>query len=342
LKLLNGIILGLLLGPSLAWAQATPVLPGADRVRLAEAIRLSDALGSRVWAGWQKSPIPVLLVTPETEFLTGHPRPGPEFASLGPDSLLGQEVGYRKRVFSTNFLATFPAVGGVPTIVVGQAENTEAQTSSRWVVSLLHEHFHQLQDGQPGYFAGVNALGLARGDTTGMWMLNYPFPYGSPPVSHQFSRMCGALREALQNRGYPSFRMKYTAFVKARARLLAQVGPEDRKYFEFQEWQEGIARYTEYRIAELAAAEFEPSPSYRALADYTPFKMVAKSLMDIVQDDLATIQLGEARRVAFYSLGVAEGLVLDEANPTWKEKYFRPMFSLGSSFRQVPQQRRAK
>jgi len=40
----------------------------------------------------------------------------------------------------------------------------------------MHEHFHQLQNGQPRYFQAVQDLGLSHGDNTGMWMLNYPFP----------------------------------------------------------------------------------------------------------------------------------------------------------------------
>jgi len=65
----------------------------------------------------------------------------------------------------------------ISTIVVGQAENTSAKTSSSWVITVLHEHFHQLQDSQPNFYSDVNALNLARGDQTGMWMLNYAFPY---------------------------------------------------------------------------------------------------------------------------------------------------------------------
>ena len=156
-------------------------LPAADRVRLAEAFRLAAAVGDRVWPGWSEAPFAVLLVTPEREFLLCHSRPSADFSRVGYDSLLGTEVFVRPRVFPTTFLATVPAVGGVPTIVVGQPANT-GQASTRWVLTVLHEHFHQLQYSRPGYDAGVAALGLARGDSTGMWMLNYAFPYESAAV----------------------------------------------------------------------------------------------------------------------------------------------------------------
>ncbi len=125
------------------FAQNKPLIPGADRIRLAEAFKLAESVGNRIWKDWDKAPFAVLLVTPEYEFLIRHPAPSPDFAPLGYDSLLKSDVYYRKRTQPTSFLATFPAVKGsmVSTIVVGQAENTLAKTSTPWVVTLLHEHF---------------------------------------------------------------------------------------------------------------------------------------------------------------------------------------------------------
>jgi hypothetical protein len=125
-------------------------------------------------------------VTPDYEFLIRHPRPTDEFTFSEYDSLLRSNVYYRERVNQTNLLATFPAVGGLPTIVVGQAENTLAKRSTRWVITLLHEHFHQFQQSQPDYYPSVRELDLSRGDQSGMWMLNYSFPYDSTEISLQF------------------------------------------------------------------------------------------------------------------------------------------------------------
>src|SRR5215468_1876795 len=115
-------------------AQTQPSLSEVDRVRLAEAFRLGDKIGDQVWPGWDKAPFAVLLVTPDHEFLIRHPKPSDDFALAGEDALLKGKVWHRRRKHPTNFLATFPAVGGVSTAVIGQAQNTEAQTSSRWVI----------------------------------------------------------------------------------------------------------------------------------------------------------------------------------------------------------------
>src|SRR5947208_16112695 len=96
--------------------RAAPSLPNTDRIRIAEAFRLADALGNRVWPDWDKAPFAVLLVTPEHEFLIRHPKPSDDFTLTGEDAVLKHKVWFRQRKNPTNFLATFPAVGGVPTI----------------------------------------------------------------------------------------------------------------------------------------------------------------------------------------------------------------------------------
>src|SRR5690349_17228638 len=165
-----------------AQAQSTPNIPLNDRIRLAEAFKLGEALSDKIWKGWSKAPFAVLLVTPDYEFLVHHPKPSNDFQLIGHDTLLKSDVYFRKRVFQKDFLATFPAVGGVSTIVVGQAENTNAKTSTPWVVTVLHEHFHQLQDSYPNMNVEVESLNLAKGDKDGMWMLNYKFPYESTKI----------------------------------------------------------------------------------------------------------------------------------------------------------------
>ncbi len=137
-------------------AQEKPVIPDVDRTRLAEAFRIGERLGNGVWGDWDKAPFAVLLVTPAYEFLIRHPRPSADFNLVGNDPLLKGNVYFRKRTPPIHLLATFPAVGGVSTIVVGQAENTDKKTSTPWVITVLHEHFHQLQNSQPSYYAAVN------------------------------------------------------------------------------------------------------------------------------------------------------------------------------------------
>ena len=327
--------------PTRAVASDTlPVLPAADRVRLAEAFRLADAVGDRVWDGWSQAPFAILLVTADHEFLLRHPAPSSDFTRIGYDSLLATEVFVRSRVFPPNLLAAFPAVGNVPTIVIGQPANTN-QTSTRWVLTLLHEHFHQLQSAQPDYYRGVAALNLARGDTTGMWMLNYPFPYDSAAVQARFVAWTRALGTALARAptaksGDSLVRDPMVQQVsETRRQLSATLSADDDRYLAFQMWQEGVARYTELQVARFAASsEYSPGEAFRALPDYSEYAVAAAAIEQNIRAGLSNVDLSRSKRVAFYAAGAATALLLDAAVPGWRTQYFAQKFSLDPLMRE--------
>ena len=306
-------------------ASAIPGIPHADRVRLGEAYTIAERIGDQVWPGWSSAPFATLLVTPEHEYLVRHPRPPREFRLVGYDSLLKSAVLARPRTLALDLLATYPAVAGVPTIVVGQPGAT-GKSSTGWVLTILHEHFHQLQTSRPGYYAGVEALGLSRGDQTGMWMLNYPFPYDSVPVQALLSTWTRELRGALESGTVDATRARAAA--AAASRLREMLSPDDYRYLAFQMWQEGVARYTELAVARLAAARHTPGDDFRALPDYTPFAAAADALEQGIMNGLGAQELARDRRVVFYALGAATALLLDRSAIDWRRRYLDEPFSL--------------
>jgi hypothetical protein len=272
-------------------------------------------------------------VTPENEFLIRHPQPSKDFTLIGYDSLLKSDVYFRKRTQPIHFLATFPAVGGISTIVIGQAENTYKKTTTPWVVTVLHEHFHQLQDSQPDFYKEVEALNLSRGDQTGMWMLNFAFPYADEKVGSGFSALSKLLAETLQTKNKTDFSEKLAEYLKARREFQQILSADDYKYFSFQIWKEGIARYTEWRIADLAARNFKPDKKFLALKDYKPFKKIADEILnDEIMASLPGLDLERSERIVFYPFGAAEGLLLDRANPKWQKHYLNEKFFVEKYF----------
>jgi hypothetical protein len=332
LRNISVLVLVLLLAPYVTYGQGQPQLSTTDRVRLAEAFRLGDNLGNQLWAGWNTAPFAVLLVTPEHEFLIRHPKPSSDFVLVNYDPLLKSKVYYRQRTQPQNLLATFPLVGGIPTIVIGQAENTAKETSTPWVVTMLHEHFHQLQYSRPGYYDEVNALGLTRGDQSGMWMLNYPFPYDWHEMQELFSHLGYSLANVLQAKSRSDFSAGLSTYLKQRREVENILSPDDYRYLSFQMWQEGISRYTEYRIAKLAAESERPSKAFRMLKDYRRFGEVAEDIRVGILSELTSVKLAESKRVIFYSLGAGEGLLLDRVNPRWRQRYFVDKFYLDKYF----------
>ena len=302
-----------------AHSATCPPLSNTHRVALAEAFRIERLLGDSVWPGFSQVPFIVLLVSGESEYLINHPSPPAEFAALDHSTALGT-VMCRPRQFAPDLLATFPAVGGKSTVVVGTPEATRTSPTA-WVITLLHEHFHQLQNSQPSYYAAVDSLGLSGGDRTGMWMLNYPFPYDSAPVIAAFDRVAAATRAALDGG-----RSSLAGYETARAALRSALSTADERYLELQLWQEGIARYTEYQVALLASSRYAPAPEFTRLTGYRPFREVADSLKSGIMSGVLRPNLREHHRVSFYSLGAAIGLLLDTDEPMWRSRYFARPF----------------
>jgi hypothetical protein len=305
----------------------TPVqqLAPDDAIRVHEFYRLAARIQDQVWANWDTVPAPLILVTENTEFLTHYPNPPKEFTKIGED------LYSRPRQFPTRLLATFPAFGPAAVIVIGEPKNTEAKTSTPWLITLMHEHFHQLQDAQPDYYKGVEALGLSHGDGSGMWMLNYPFPYQKPELVEEFGQLRDLLLATVREKDDKAFVKMAQHYCAERKKFLARLSPDDHKYFSFQLWQEGIARYTQIMAAE-AAASYQPTEEYAALTDYESFAAYASRARKDTLDELKDADLGKWKRTVFYSFGGAEGLLLDRLNPKWKSDYFQHMFSTDSYF----------
>ena len=299
-------------------------LSAEDAVRIREFYRLASQIQDQIWPNWSKTPAPLLLVTPEMEFLT-HASPARDFANIG-DGLYA-----RPRQFPTDFQATFPAFGPPSVIIIGEPKNTLSKTSTPWLITLMHEHFHQLQNAQPGYADAVGALGLSRGDDTGMWMLNYPFPYEDLTVRQAFARLRDLLLRAVMEDDKEKLAGLADRYVHERKQFFARLSPDDHKYFSFQLWQEGIARYTQIKAAE-AAAHYQPTEEYTALSDYEPFAVYANEARTETLSELKRIDLAKAKRTVVYSFGAAEGLLLDRVNPKWKDEYFRHLVSTDTFF----------
>ncbi|MCU0440086.1 MAG: hypothetical protein MUC49_19535 [Raineya sp.] len=312
------------------YGQNAPQMRYEDKIRIREAINISQQVGDKIWKGINDVPFVVLLVTDSVEFLINHPYPSDEFKLSENDKILNSKVLYRKRQFSNKFLATFPAVNGVNCIVVGTPENTN-KNSTDWVITLLHEHFHQYQFTSKNYYDEVNKLDLSGGDETGMWQLNYSFPYDNSKIIEQFNQYTSALFKAVTNIEKKSFNKDFKNYLKQRARFKDLLKPSDYRYFSFQIWQEGLARHTEYKFIK-ALDNYIPTPEITQLKDFTNFKDLKNKFYISELKSMTTSKLEIEKRVSFYAIGFAEGILLDKQNPKWQEKYLTNKFYIEHYF----------
>jgi hypothetical protein len=295
-----------------------------DVLRIAEAYRLTEAVQDSVWpGGWGATPFPLLLVTEQREFLVAFPRTPSGFQEGQYLARLRTRILERPRQLQPNLLATFPAFGPPSVIVVGQPEAT-GKNSATWVLTILHERFHQFQTADSAYYLAVQRLDLSGGDQTGMWMLNYPFPYHSTVVVERFSALSRNLARLLDQ----SSASERRAFWESYVAFLADLSERDRRYLSFQVWQEGIARYVELRTAELAARRYDPTPEFEALPDFQAFADIALQMRAAILHELANPELAGRQRVSFYAFGAGLALLLDEDVPNWKSRYLNEKFAV--------------
>lgn len=331
MKKISFLILIVLTGFSASFGQTTPKMRYEDKIRIREAINISEQVGDKIWKGINEVPFVVLLVTDSIEFLINHPYPSDDFKLSENDTILKTKIFYRPRQFPNWYLATFPAVNGVNCIVVGTPENTN-KNSTDWTITLLHEHFHQYEYTYHDYYKSVDQLDLSGGDQTGMWQLNYAFPYDSVIVVDQYKKYVASLFKALSNIDKKSFRKDFKNYSTERNKFKNLLKPADYRYFSFQVWQEGIARYTEYKFLE-ALDNYQPSIEMTRLNDFVSFTKYKDEFSTREKNSLVNAKLDVDKRVCFYAIGFSEGLLLDKLNPTWHDKFLTDKFYIENYFK---------
>ena len=85
------------------------------------------------------------------------------------------------------------------------------------------------------------------------------------------------------------------------------------------------------KVAE-SAAQYQPSPEYAALPDFESFGAYASHARKDTLDEFRKTDLPKSKREFVYPWGAAEGFLLDELRPNWREEYFKRPFSLDSLF----------
>lgn len=298
---------------------ASPQLPSElDRRMIADAQAIVRNEGDLLWAGLSQAPLPTLLIGPEHETLfCGLPTAG--FASIGFDPITRCSMQVRARELPVD-LAAATDLGGVSVIHMGLPDALEA-TQADWIVTFLHETFHQYQSALPGYYSAVDLVRARLGKTSEQWVLEYPFPYADPKAEAAFAAMTLSAGQFLSAEGDAQANAAIRSYVEARNRASDLMTPDDWLYYEFQVGQEGVARWTELRFA---AAAGDVRPDIAAIGkERTGGLAVSLSAID-------RQGLNMWRRSSFYVLGAIEASMLERVRPQWQLEYANNPFSMGS------------
>jgi len=263
--------------------------------------------GERVWPGYGSAPFGFLLVGDKNETLLCRDAVPDGFAPAGADKATGCKRFTRKLTgLPATLLAAMPMFGPPAVIVMGTPQST-GRTEASWVRTILHEHFHQWQYDLPDYFSRIRALDLHGGDETGMWVLNYAFPYNDPEVGAAFDHASLQLADAVAARGTPQFAAAFDEYLAARQALAARAGERNWRYLDFQLWQEGVARWTEIRLG-----KWYPRQDVRDSAARLEAATMAA---------LRSPKLKESKREVVYAHGAAEAMLLQACGHGWRSAY---------------------
>jgi hypothetical protein len=267
--------------------------------------------GDALWPGYGEAPFGMLLLTSQRELLLCQPAgdrwpSAAPFVDVGIDRATGCAVQERPRTqLPDRLLAAFPLLSTTETIVMGTPQTTGLSPGA-WTRTILHEHFHQWQSSRPGYYERTAALGLSKGHPND-WPIAYEFPYDVKAVDVAYARASQALARALAMRGTPTFSQAVAEYATARASLVASVDEQDWRYFDFQLWQEGIARWTE---TELGSRYTDPEVRSAAA------ELARRTLEQLNHPDLA-----QDRRTVVYPFGAGEAMLMEACHSDWKQHY---------------------
>jgi hypothetical protein len=305
----------LFLAAALLSSTSEPSTAGANvGTHLAQVRAFSRKNGDRLWPGYGTAPFGFLLIGDEREELICHDGvpEGFESARIDPDTGCRRFTRPRSG-FPDTLLAAMPAFGPRAVIVMGTPKST-GRSEAGWARTILHEHFHQWQYALPSYFERTKALDLHDGDETGMWVLNFAFPYEEPSVVAAFEKASHALADAVTARRTARFDAAFGRYLTARKALAARAGTRNWRYLEFQLWQEGVARWTEIRLG-MAYPRSDVRESAARLEEQT--------LKELASPDLR----GKKREVV-YAYGAAEAMLLEACDRGWRSEYLK-VLSLG-------------
>ena len=315
MKHLAVICLALLAVPAVAAGVAPEHL-----VRLAESFRIAEVLGPRVWPGFTAADAPILLIDGEREYLLNNDGAAAGFTATA-QTFRGRAVLERPRVFPPGLQASFPLVDRA-TVVIGTPDGTHTAPAV-WTIVVLHELFHVYAFNHDEVDK-VAALGIGpRLDA--QWQLSYPFPYDDARVQRAMHIAGRDLYRCIESGADLPYEANVAdEAVRTFGDLLDLAAPwkKDYAYAKFVATKEGVARYFEYRIAELAARDYRPSAAYAKLDGADAFAQAWKSHYEAMPFQIKHLGNVSHSRSEFYSLGMGIALVLDRIKPDWQKTYF--------------------
>jgi hypothetical protein len=292
--------------PSSGSTQLSP----SDKSELALVQQIYGLLGEEVWPGFAAAHIPILLYNDSYDFLLGTATAPDMWETVTGDDVNGQRYFRRKSVNPTGFAVKVGDqwVGSLACLEKARRDAPPQLLplirEDQYAVGVLHEMFH-------AYQARASEKRFVRAQSVYRTEKSYPFQ--DKEFADAWNQEGAALATALDAKTAEATVASVQRFFSLRdaRRRSATFTPAMLDFERELEWLEGLGKYAETRLYELAAKReelaagnrFRPSPVYWS-------------------DGLRLRgQLGAQRGdLRFYLSGSAQARLLDHLAPDWKRR----------------------
>lgn len=306
-------------------------LSAVDKARLSEALHLKTTLGDQVWQGWGSTEIPVIVWNRSYEFLANYEGETPSGWSIAEDELNGRPYFQQKANEPQNFavrvdeswaasiatkqetdvflINTFQHVLPAPVKQIFPYRIL-IQPSETQIGGLLHETFHVYQ------FLRAPAR-ITKAESIHKLEDQYE---SFSALKKESAILADALKAKTQAEKIDLVR-QFLATRDAR-RKDSNLSADLIDYERLLEWEEGTAKYTEVAILKQASetTDYQSLPEMKNDADFKEYQNFKQRWsQELIQLRYPT-SLGETE---FYMTGLAQGFLLDELMPGWKEQYWK-------------------
>jgi len=341
--LLGVVILCLVLAAGSMWSNrslpvesATPKqLETLDKIRLVESLHLKASLGDTLWPGFGKEPIPISLHYDRVSFLIGYPGSPPASWEVVPgDDFQGQIYYLKAETDPQNFAIQVGEVW-----VAGMATKTMTdlflvqvyrdflppvieqvfpyrlliQPSETQICAVIHEAFHVYQ----ARLAPQRLKAAEEAHKSGeqYWVVD-------PTMRASWYEETYLLVKAVSAKTDAEARQLAHQFLETRnqRRQHADLSSDLVDYERWLEWEEGLGKYVEVKILQLAhqSASYQPIPEIEADPDFKGYRgFSGRWSQENIQLRLQAGKEGESR---FYQTGLAITYLLDRLDVGWKGK----------------------
>ena len=275
-----------------------------DLARIRELYHLTDAVGERIWPGFDTRVLPIAINgDDQQELLVGHPHPPAPFAAHGDVDGVPAFLRQGCTRYGPKGGGWAVDLGGEKTAYVGTWRGKGA--TEEYLALLLHECFHvfqaRLQQKPPG---------------DGPWQEP---PEDDPVYNARIGIESRVLYAALSAKD-EALRELASMFVAVRHARRQGFGDGLRRCESANEYSEGTATYSQARLFQVLSQELYLVPASDTDPDYHAFHDADKRYRELVARVLPIVDQPITFFHAQYQNGMAQCLLLDRLRKGWKEE----------------------